>query len=260
MSAVEQRINLRREDARGALIGYLPAGYPDLDTCIAAAETLVNAGVDIIEFGLPYTDPVMDGPVIQKATGEALRNGFKVPDVFTVIRELTQRVDAPVVVMGYWNLILRQGVESFAARLKEAGGAGLVTPDLIPDEAEEWLRVSDSYELDRIFLAAPTSTDERLRTITELSRGFVYTVSTMGVTGARQDVDTAAQELVGRLRAQGCESSCVGLGISTGQQVREVLEYADGAIVGSAFVKALAEGGLDRLKAVAEEIASGKER
>ena len=155
---------------------------------------------------------------------------------------------------------MSQGVEHFAERLKNAGGAGLITPDLIPDEAAEWISVSDQFELDRIFLAAPTSTEPRLERISELSRGFVYTVSTMGVTGTRTDVDHAARELVGRLRDVGCENSCVGLGISSGAQVREVLEYADGAIVGSALVKALAEGGVARVQQVAEELATGKLR
>lgn len=260
MSQVANTIRMRRDDSMGALIGYLPVGFPDLKTSIDAAEALVQGGVDIIEFGLPYSDPGMDGSVIQAATVQSLKNGFRVADVFTAIRELTQRVDAPVMIMSYWNLVLRQGVESFAERLKAAGGAGLITPDLIPDEAAEWIRVSDEYEIDRVFLAAPTSTDSRLATITEQSRGFVYTVSTMGVTGTRTDVDNAARTLVDRLRAVGCENSCVGLGISTGAQVREVLEYADGAIVGSALVRALAEGGVDAVGRYATELASGKQR
>lgn len=260
MSQVADRIGQRRADSRGALIGYLPAGFPNLETSIEAAQTLADEGFDIIEFGLPYSDPMMDGGVIQAATSEALKNGFKVADAFTAIRELTERVDTPVVVMGYWNLILQQGVASFAEQLKAAGGAGMVTPDLTPDEADEWLRVSDDYDLDRIFLAAPTSSDERLKMITELSRGFVYTVSTMGVTGARTDVDSAARTLVERLRAVGCENSCVGIGISTGAQVREVLEYADGAIVGSALVRALAEGGIENLRSLAKELATGTVR
>lgn len=257
MSVVATRIRTRRSEANGALIGYLPAGFPDLPTSVDAAEALVNAGVDIIEFGLPYSDPVMDGQVIQNATGQALRNGFHVRDVFTAVRELTQRVDAPVVIMGYWNLILQYGVERFAAHLRDAGGAGLITPDLIPDEGGDWMRIADAYDLDRIFLAAPTSSDERLRTITESSRGFVYTVSTMGITGTRGDVDAAARELVGRLRSVGCELSCVGLGISTGDQVREVLSYADGAIVGSALVRALAEHGVSGAADMARTLAEG---
>lgn len=260
MSQVESVLRARRDESRGALIGYLPAGFPDLATSIDAAEALVRNGVDVIEFGLPYSDPVMDGPVIQQATGQALRNGFKVEDVFTAIRELTQRVDAPVVIMGYWNLIMQYGVERFASELKHSGGSGLITPDLIPDEAEEWIRVADEYELDRVFLAAPTSPDERLRLITELSRGFVYTVSTMGITGTRSDVDAAARDLVSRLRRVGCDLSCVGLGISTGAQVREVLEYADGAIVGSAFVRALASDGVEGVGQVARALAEGTRR
>lgn len=259
MSQLEDMIQLRREDSRGALIGYLPVGFPDLRTSIDAAEALVEGGVDIIEFGLPYSDPGMDGPVIQAATVQALKGGFRVADAFTAIEELTQRVSVPVVIMTYWNLVLSQGVERFAERLKRAGGAGLITPDLIPDEAGEWLRVAQEFDLDRVFLAAPSSTDERLETISELSRGFVYTVSTMGVTGARTDVDQAARALVQRLRAAGATNSCVGLGISTGAQVREVLEYADGAIVGSVLVNALAEHGVEGVRRVAAELATGKQ-
>lgn len=257
MSVVKKALHRRSQEAEGSLIGYLPVGFPDLATSIDAAEAMVQGGVDIIELGLPYSDPVMDGPVIQAATVEALKNGFRVQDAFTAIQEISQRVDAPILVMSYWNLVLQYGVQRFADALRDAGGAGLITPDLIPDEADEWLIASDNADLDRVFLAAPTSSDERLRAVTELSRGFVYTVSTMGVTGARQDVDQAARKLVERLRAVGCTESCVGLGISTGDQVRQVLEYADGAIVGSALVRALGSDGVAAVQSVATQLAEG---
>jgi tryptophan synthase alpha chain len=259
-STVTNRLRVRKDESNGSLIGYLPVGFPDLTTSIDAAVAMVEGGVDIVELGLPYSDPVMDGPVIQAATVHALQEGFRVVDAFTAIREITRQVDAPVLVMSYWNLVLQYGIDRFADELKDAGGAGLITPDLIPDEAADWLVASDRAELDRVFLAAPTSSDARLRSVTELSRGFVYTVSTMGVTGARGGVDRAARTLVERLREVGCTQSCVGLGISTGAQVREVLDYADGAIVGSALVRALASDGVAGVRTVAADLASGTGR
>lgn len=259
MSEIADLIASRREAGSGVLIGYLPTGFPDLQTSIDAAVALAENGVDIIELGLPYSDPVMDGPVIQNATTVALANGFKTADVFTAIREIKKRVNVPILIMAYWNLVLQHGVANFAAELQAVGGAGLITPDLIPDEAEEWLAVSEDTGLDRVFLAAPTSSDERLSRLTDLSRGFVYTVSTMGVTGARSEVDNAARELVVRLRDAGSEAACVGLGISTAEQVRDVLSYADGAIVGSAFVRALTEGGVEAVAEVAKKLAEGKQ-
>lgn len=257
MSQVEQAIDRARAERRGPLIGYLPAGFPDVDTSVAAAVAIARNGVDIIEFGVPYSDPVMDGPVIQAACQTALRNGFHTNQLFEVIERVRAEIEVPIVVMGYWNLILQRGVERFAADLKSVGGAGLVTPDLIPDEAGEWIAVSDKYDLDRIFLAAPTSSDERLRKITEASRGFVYTVSTMGITGARADVDRAARVLADRLHGVGCERACVGIGISTEDQVRDVLGYAEGAIVGSALVRSLTEGGVDAVGRTAADLAKG---
>lgn len=256
-SLVGRAISARRDAGSGAVIGYLPVGFPNTQTSIDAAVTLANNGVDIIELGLPYSDPVMDGPVIQAATQRALAEGFRVRDVFPAVREIVSQVAAPVVVMTYWNPVSQFGARRFADELAAAGGAGLITPDLIPDEAAEWIAAADAADLDRVFLAAPSSSEARLRRAVEVSRGFVYAVSTMGITGTRVGVDAAAAGLVARLREVGVENACVGLGISTAEQVREVLGYADGAIIGSAFVRALAEGGLERLAAVAADLSSG---
>lgn len=257
MSQVEAAIAARTAAGSGALIGYLPVGFPDLATSIEAAVTLVENGVDVLELGLPYSDPVMDGSVIQHATQAALAGGFRLRNAFEAVAAIRERVSAPVLLMTYWNPITQFGVERFADELRSVGGAGLITPDLIPDEAGEWLVASERTGLDRVFLAAPTSTDARLIRASSLSRGFVYAVSTMGITGARSDVDTAARTLVSRLRTAGSTRACVGLGISTAEQVREVLGYADGAIVGSALVKALADGGVDALGRTAAALAAG---
>ena len=258
MSRLADVIASRNAEGSGALIGYLPVGYPDLATSIEAAVALAENGVDAIELGLPYSDPVMDGPVIQKATQAALAGGFRLHQGFEAVAAITARVSTPVLLMTYWNPVVQFGVDRFADELVAAGGTGLITPDLIPDEAAEWLATSERTDLDRVFLAAPSSSEERLRQAVEKSRGFVYAVSTMGITGARSDVDAAARDLVSRLRAVGSTSACVGLGISTPEQVREVLSYADGAIVGSLLVTALADGGVSGVAKAAARLATGK--
>ncbi|WP_282852431.1 tryptophan synthase subunit alpha [Gulosibacter sediminis] len=258
-SQVERAIDAARTERRGAFIGYLPAGFPNLDASVDAAIALSRAGADVIEFGVPYSDPVMDGPVIQAACQQALASGFRVSDLFRAIERVRAEVDTPILVMSYINLMLQHGIDAFAADLGSAGGAGAITPDLIPDEADEWLAAASAHDLDRVFLAAPTSSDERLEKIIASSRGFVYTVSTMGITGARADVDHAARVLADRLHQAGCERACVGIGISTGEQVRDVLDYAEGAIVGSALVRSLGEG-LDSLTDTARSLAQGTER
>ncbi|WBU38635.1 tryptophan synthase subunit alpha [Homoserinibacter sp. YIM 151385] len=260
--SVAQRIAERKASGSGALIGYLPVGFPDLDTSVDAAVALVENGVDVLELGLPYSDPVMDGLAIQQATQHALAGGFRTRDVFAAVERIRARVDVPVLVMTYWNPVVQFGAERFAASLRDAGGAGLITPDITPDSAGEWLAVSEAHGLDRVFLAAPTSSDARLGEVVSSSRGFVYTVSTMGITGARSDVDRAARTLVERLRAAGATgpdriAACVGIGISTGEQVREVLGYADGAIVGSALVTSLAADGVAGLARTAAALAAG---
>ena len=259
-SRVENAIAARREAGSGALIGYLPAGFPDIATSIEAAVALAENGVDVIELGIPYSDPVMDGPVIQAATQTTLASGFRLRDAFTVMAAITARVSVPVVFMSYWNPIVQYGVDRFADDLVAAGGAGLITPDLIPDEGAQWIAASERTGLDRIFLAAPSSTPARLDQAVGASRGFVYAVSTMGITGARGDVDSAAKALVSRLRDAGAASTCVGIGISTAEQVREVLAYADGAIVGSALVQALTDGGVPAVAATAAALSAGTRR
>jgi len=259
-SPVAGAIARAKTERAGALVGYLPVGYPSLDESVDAAVALVENGVDVLELGLPYSDPVMDGPVIQAATVRALAQGTRLHDAFTAVERIRSRVDAPVLLMTYWNPVLQYGVDRFADDLVSAGGAGLITPDLTVDSGADWLTTSDRTNLDRVFLAAPTSTDERLKLAVDNSRGFVYTVSTMGITGARADLDAAARGLVARLRAQGAESLAVGIGVSTADQIAEILGYADGAIVGSALVRALGDGGVPAVGRLAAQLATGTNR
>ena len=262
-SRVAAAVDAARAERRGAFVGYLPIGYPDLETSIEAAVTLAENGVDILELGPPYSDPVMDGTIIQEATQAALAGGVRLRDTFTAVREITRRVDIPVLVMTYWNPVVQYGVDRFADDLLAAGGAGLITPDITPEAAGEWIAASTRTGLDRVFLAAPTSTDERLELIVRSTTGFVYTVSTMGITGERDKLDAAARTLVGRLREHATAApdgelrACVGIGISTADQISGVLEYADGAIVGTALVRALRDGGLDGLAAATRALAAG---
>lgn len=254
-SKLAAKIAQCKAEGRPALIGYLPVGYPSVDESIAAAIELGKNGADIIELGIPYSDPVMDGPVIQKATEEAIENGFRLTDTFRATREITEACDAVVTVMTYWNPILRFGVDEFAREFSEAGGSGLITPDLVPNEASEWFEVSEKYGLDRIFLAAISSSTERLHMISEASSGFVYAVSVMGVTGARSSVNNAAHSLVENLRSAGAPNVCVGLGVSKREHVEEIGAYADGVIVGTALVKALQSGGPEAVGQLARELA-----
>ena len=226
------------EQGRPALIAYLPVGYPTVEGSIAAMRAVVESGADIVEVGVPYSDPVMDGPVIQEAAETALARGVRVDDVFAAVAAVRESGGTPVV-MSYYNIVLHRGVDRFASDLAAAGGAGLITPDLIPDEAGDWIEASDAYDLDRIFLVAPSSTPERLSAVTSACRGFVYAASTMGVTGVRSEVGGAAADLVGRVRAVTDLPVCVGLGVSTGDQAAAVGAFADGVIVGSALVRAL---------------------
>jgi len=254
-----------KADGRAALVGYLPAGFPDVAGGIEALRAMVDAGCDVIEVGLPYSDPVMDGPTIQAAAQQALDGGVRTTDVLRTV-EVVAATGTPTVVMTYWNPIERYGVERFAADLANAGGAGLITPDLTPDSAAAWIPAADAHDLDKIFLVAPSSTDERIAMTTAASRGFVYATAVMGVTGARATTSDLAGPLVARTRAHTQLPIGVGLGVSNGDQAAEVASYADGVIVGSAFVRALLDhpddraAGLRALTALTEDLAAGVRR
>ena len=257
MSRIDELIARTRAENRAALVGYLPAGYPDKAASIAAIGAMIDGGVDLVEVGLPYSDPVMDGPVIQAAVSQALAGGMRVSDVFDVVRAAAERV--PTVVMTSWNPVERYGVDRFAADLAAAGGSGLITPDITPDEASAWVGASKAHDLDRIFLVAPSSTDARIAMTAAASSGFLYATAVMGVTGAREATSSAAPALVDRVRKVSDIAVGVGLGISNGAQAAEVAQYADAVIVGSALVKRVDEG-LDAVRALAEELRAGVQR
>jgi tryptophan synthase alpha chain len=251
-----------RSDGRAALLGYLPAGFPTVAGGIEGVTALAEAGVDLIEVGFPYSDPVMDGPVIQRASEVALAGGVKARDVLTTV-SAAAATGVPVLVMTYWNLIERYGVDAFARDMASAGGAGLITPDLIPEEADAWLAASDEHDLDRVFLVAPSSTDERIARTVAACRGFVYATSVMGVTGARDTTSAEAPALVARVRAAAPTLPVgVGLGVRDGAQAAEVGAYADAVIVGSALVRCLLDAadldsGLTALRELTADLAAG---
>ncbi|WP_228265835.1 tryptophan synthase subunit alpha [Microlunatus elymi] len=262
-----------KADGRGALVGYLPVGYPSVPGSLAAMRALCGVGpsgekeyegVDLVEIGMPYSDPVMDGPTIQKAATRALERGVRVRDVFSAVEAVAETGTAAVVMI-YWNLVERYGPDAFARDLAAAGGAGLITPDLTPDEAEDWFAASDAHGLDRVFLVAPSSSDRRLAETLAACRGWVYATSLMGVTGARAQTSSAAPTLVQRIRTAVPSARIgVGLGVSTGAQAAEISAYADAAIVGSALVSRLIEADeagrpddLTGLRTVVSELATG---
>ncbi|MEU4825631.1 tryptophan synthase subunit alpha [Actinomadura sp. NPDC023710] len=264
--SVQTAYDKAKADGRAALVGYLPAGFPSYEGAVEAARTMVDAGCDVIEIGLPYTDPMMDGPTIQDAVHRALVGGVRVADVFRTV-EAVAGTGVPVLVMTYWNPVDHYGVDRFARDLASAGGSGLITPDLTPEEGGPWLEASDAHGLDRVFLVALSSTDERIETITRACRGFVYAASLMGVTGARSALDTGATRLVERTRAVLDKAGAalpvgLGLGVGTGAQAAEVAGFADGVIVGSAFIRRLLDApdlvsGLAGVRALTEELAAG---
>ncbi len=258
MSAALDEVFVRcRGEGRAALVTYLPAAFPDMVGSQAAFAALAHSGADIVEVGVPYTDPLMDGPVIQDAAELALSNGFRFTDVLRCVETVAASGAVPVV-MSYWNLVLHYGPAAFAADLAAAGGAGLITPDLIPDEAAHWREAAAEHDLAPIFLVAPSTTDARLAMTAAACRGFVYAASTMGVTGARGDVGSGAANLVQRTRAITDVPVCVGLGVSTGEQAATVASFADGVIVGSALVSALGtDGDIGALSTLTEELAEG---
>lgn len=250
-----------RAEGRAALVGYLPAGFPSFAGGVDACAAIVENGVDVVEVGLPYSDPLMDGPTIQAAVDTALRAGTTTKDVLRTVEAVAGSGAAPLV-MTYWNPVERYGVERFAADLAAAGGVGVITPDLIPEEAGSWLAAVDAAGLDPVFLVAPSSTDARIARVAAVSRGFVYAASTMGVTGARSAVSGAAETLVRRVRAATSTPVAVGLGVSSGAQAAEVAAYADGVIVGSAFVRLLLDAptpaeGVSGVGRLAADLAAG---
>ncbi len=239
-----------RAEGRAALVGYLPAGFPDVPGAVEAMRTMVEHGCDVIEVGLPYSDPVMDGPTIQAAAQQALDGGVRTADVVRTV-EAVAATGVPTVVMTYWNPVERYGVDRFARDLANAGGAGLITPDLVPDEADGWVAAADEHGLDKVFLVAPSSTRARLARTTGACRGFVYATAVMGVTGARESSSDLAGPLVARVREVSDLPVGVGLGVSDGRQAAEVASFADGVIVGSAFVRRLLDAGADRAAGLA---------
>lgn len=250
-----------RVEKRAALIAYIPAGFPTKTDCHRVIQAFIDGGVDAIEIGFPYSDPVMDGPTIQAAAVTALNNGTGAEDVLDALEVATQ-AGIPSVVMTYWNPIEKYGVEKFASAIKAHGGSGVIHPDITIEESSGWLAAANNNEINPIYIVAPSTSNDRLAKVTSLAGGFVYAASIMGVTGARTSVSSGAEDLVGRIKAVTDLPVAVGLGVSTREQAKDVAGYADGVIVGSAFVKAILdapniEDGLAAVTALARELSLG---
>jgi tryptophan synthase alpha chain len=261
---VAAAIRSANADGRAALIVYLPAGYPDLDKSQACLEAAAEAGADLLEVGFPYSDPLMDGPTIQAANQVALDAGYTPADDFALCAALTEQVNVPTLAMTYYNLAWHYRgtaqLAAFATTAARAGLSGAILPDLPAEEGGPWLEVAAAAGLDTAFLAAPTSTDARLKAVAEASTGFVYATSMLGVTGERQSLSAAASPLVRRLRAITDKPICVGIGVTTAEHAAEVSRFADGVIVGSAAVRAAGDGGPSAVQALVRTLAAACSR
>jgi len=260
-ATLEQLFVKVRAENRAALIAYIPAGFPTIEGCKKAIKALVDGGVDAIEIGFPYSDPVMDGPIIQAAAEQSLAQGTGAADVFSALKCATD-AGVAAVVMTYWNPIERYGVDEFAKSIADNGGSGVITPDLTIEESDRWIAATNKNGISPIYVVAPSTNDSRLGKVTSHCSGFIYAASLMGVTGTRTSISSGASDLVARIRKVSELPIAVGLGVSNHVQAREVAGYADGVIVGSAFIKCLLEAdteedGLRAITELAQDLAKG---
>ena len=260
MSITNEVLERNRESGRGTLVGYYPAGYPSKQDSIDSLIAMAENGCDILEIGVPYSDPVMDGPTIQAAAVTSLANGTGAQEVLAALKVAAASV--PAVVMTYWNPIEKYGAAKFAQAIADNGGSGVITPDLTIEESDEWRAAVKTSSINPIYVVAPSTKPERLVKVTDQCGGFIYAASLMGVTGARSGISSGAGELVARLRKVSDKPISVGLGVSNREQAKEVAAFADGVIVGSAFIKAIQdapdeESGLAAVAHLASELAKG---
>jgi tryptophan synthase alpha chain len=241
VSRIGERFARLRGEGRKAFVAFLTAGDPSVESTLKAARDLERGGADVLELGVPFSDPLADGPVIQRSSERALRRGTTLGHVLETVRAIRSESDLPLLLFGYFNPFLRYGLARLADEAKAAGVDGVLVTDLPPEEAPEWIQVARARELDTVFLAAPTSPDERLRGVAAASRGFVYAVSRTGITGERVSLSDEAGPLVARIKALTTEPVALGFGISTPEQFRAAADVADGVVVGSALVRFLEE-------------------
>ena len=243
MSRIEERFTHLRSAGRTGLVTYVTAGDPDLERSAEIIKRLDQAGADVLEIGVPFSDPLADGPVIQRATERALAAGVTLTGVLGMLKTLRPAISAPIVIFSYANPILRMGLETFVSQARAAGVDGVLTLDMPPEEGETFRTAFGAAGIDTIFLLSPTTTVERIRRASELGSGFLYGISRLGVTGVRDTVDDSARELAQRVKSETRLPLALGFGISRPEHVRSIGQWADAAVVGSALVKVIAEHG-----------------
>ncbi len=241
MGRIGDRFKRRKAERRPAFVPFLTAGDPSIDRTVEAAVELEEAGADVLELGVPFSDPLADGPVIQRSSERALARGVTLEDVLGAVRRIRKRSELPLLLFSYFNPLLQRGLERLASEAAEAGADGVLVTDLPPEEAGDWIQAARGADLDTVFLASPTSPADRLRRVAEASRGFIYAISRTGVTGERQALSAEAAPLVERLRGLTDVPVVLGFGLSTPEQVAEAGRVADGVVVGSALVRFLEE-------------------
>jgi tryptophan synthase alpha chain len=257
MSRISQTFEYLQKTHERALIPYVTAGDPDLEMTKRLVREMVRRGGDIIEIGVPFSDPLADGPIIQRASQRALQGGTTLRKILQTVSELRHEVDVPLVLMTYYNPVFRYGEEAFVADALDAGVDGIIVPDLPPEEGQSLMELTTDTPLEMIFLAAPTSTSARLALISEASRGFIYYVSRLGTTGVRDHLADDLRIMLEKVRASTSKPIAVGVGVSTPEHVRLVAELADGVVVGSAILKLIEdlEDRADRLEHVGDFVA-----